>query len=89
MIVTDLKFMTINSRIPESEFILLTGDQASKLDPAKDGGRKFKIDGTVMQIDPTEHGDEQVAVSLISYSALSQLSVYSPIRNHLIDFLRF
>jgi len=85
MLVNDLDDLLINAPMPETEFILLQGNELEKLSAEDYGGAKMRIDATVKAVDPEVTSEQQVVLEISAAARLSRDIYYAPFIAH-IDF---
>lgn len=80
MLVTDLKFVLINSPIPRDQYIILSGKLAEEIDSKKIGGARIKLSGTLKRItDKKAFFEEDFSIWPDRYEIIERIKEYAPI----------
>lgn len=79
MLVTDLDLVLMNMPIPDDQFILLSGDEAERMDPEELGGARLRVTGTANAPDDgDENGTKILYLDVSQYEMLDRLTPYAP-----------
>ena len=79
MLITDLEVVLVNTRMPDTEYIVLLGGLAEELDPRENGGAWLRVTGVPRVIDDeVGYLGEYVGLEVVAAEQLYRPYVYAP-----------